>query len=118
MESQDLRKAGLKVTHPRVRRTGAGRALMAEALRRLGELARVLVDRGVLLARDDLGTTPLYYIANAHGFAFATRIADARAAMPVDTSPNRKALAALLVDYAGPGPGEGRSAQRPRRHAP
>lgn len=30
---------GRVVTHPRVRRAGAGRALMAEALRRLGEVA-------------------------------------------------------------------------------
>jgi asparagine synthase (glutamine-hydrolysing) len=54
--------------------------------------------RTLILSRDRLGLTPLYYGEHQNCFAFGTRISDVLNALAGDAAPNRRALAALLVD--------------------
>jgi asparagine synthase (glutamine-hydrolysing) len=73
------------------------------------DCAAVLFDekkRTLLLARDRLGLTPFYYAADPDAFAFGTRTADVLNALNHDVAPNRRALAALLVDHTAPARGE------------
>lgn len=69
------------------------------------DAAFVLFDPGIellLISRDTFGTTPLYYVADTGGTAFATTVRD----LSTTLTPNRRALAALLVDFGAPQPDE------------
>jgi asparagine synthase (glutamine-hydrolysing) len=85
---------------------GAYRAHGAEQVQReAGDCAFILFDRNapkLVIGRDTLGTTPLVYVANEYGIAFGTRVGDLKGALPFDLAPNRRALAALLIDFSAP----------------
>ncbi|HET9438992.1 MAG TPA: asparagine synthase-related protein, partial [Longimicrobiales bacterium] len=54
----------------------------------------------LMLMRDAVGMTPIYYGTKREDFAFGTRITDvAQFLSPFKLTPNRAALAALLVDH-------------------
>ena len=69
-----------------------------------GDNAVIVLDEPtctVVLTRDVLGVTPLYYGTAGSVFAFATRIADVLAAPGLERQPDRAALAGLLIDHHG-----------------
>jgi asparagine synthase (glutamine-hydrolysing) len=55
----------------------------------------------LVLARDFVGATPLYWAERSGAFAFGTRISDVLDALALEPRPDRAALAALLLDHAG-----------------
>jgi asparagine synthase (glutamine-hydrolysing) len=72
---------------------------------RARDCAVVLYDANsgtLVLARDALGTTPLYFGGNAAGFAFGTRVVNVISALSLDVRPDRATLAASLVGAAAP----------------
>ena len=77
----------------------------AQAVHERGDDCTVVVsdeDTGrLILARDFVGATPLYWGERSGAFAFGTRNCDVLDALALDRRPERAALAALLVDHAG-----------------
>lgn len=64
------------------------------------------LSRTLVLARDEVGTTPLYYGVNSGAFAFGSRVVDVLEHLRLRTAPNRIALAAFLVYNESPFPEE------------
>lgn len=107
------RQGGLQIAVLRHRTTRATADDLLSAYRRGG--AQAVHERGddctvvvsdeaagrLVLARDFVGATPLYWAARSDAFAFGTRSCDVVDALALDRHPERAALAALLVDHAG-----------------
>jgi asparagine synthase (glutamine-hydrolysing) len=75
---------------------------------RRDDCAVVLFDetsRTLVLARDFVGMTPLYYGSNSSDIAFGTRMTDVITRLGLQPKPDRGALAGLLVFHDGPLPG-------------